>query len=147
MRAKNHENLWERWMDYRSRGNEWTLKENFAKASWFSSFVITWASFWWLPLSSSCSERHLDFWQWTSSCQWFTSNSMHAKWALLLTIFLNHSTRRSLLLRIIELNNFQISKNMIQDFDNFTRKNKKFRMRTFFKDQQSTTSSMTFRIL
>ena len=36
---------------------------------------------------------------------------------------------------------------MIQDFDNFTRKNKKFSNEDFFKDQQSTTSSMTFRIL
>ena len=147
MRAKNDDNLWERWMDYRSRGNEWTLKENFAKASWFSSFVITWASFWWLPLSSSCSERHLDFWQWTSSCQWFTSNSMHAKWALLLTIFLNHRAQEDPF--CYELSNSTISKyqSMIQDFDNFTRKNKKFSNDDFFKDQQSTTSSMTFRIL
>ena len=140
MRAKNHENLWERWMDYRSRGNEWTLKENFAKASWFSSFVITWASFWWLPLSSSCSERHLDFWQWTSSCQWFTSNSMHAKWALLLTIFLNHSTRRSPSVTNYRTQQFPNIKAWFRILTISRVKTKGFRMRTFFKDQQSTTS-------
>ena len=41
-----------------------------------------------------------------------------------------------------ELSNSTISKyqSMIQDFDNFTRKNKKFSNDDFFKDQQSTTS-------
>ena len=112
------------WMDFKRKFCESVLVLVFCYYLGFilmTSVVVfmLWTSSWFLAMNFLLSMIYFQF----HACEMSTSSHNFPE---------SQSTRRSLLLRIIELNNFQVSKSMIQDFDNFTRKNKKFSNEDFF---------------